>query len=169
MDVCETKRLKQLEDENAKLKKLLAEQMLDAAALRRTSVQKMVGPVAKRGGVAHLQAVMGLFSGWRACSLVDADRKMTRYRSRRAPDTELRTQLRDLANARRRFGYRRCSSCCGRTANRPGSTASTGSIAKKGLTVRKRRGRRRAAGDACADPGSEAACSTPAGRWISSR
>ena len=34
MDVCEAKRLKQLEDENAKLKKLLAEQMLDAAALR---------------------------------------------------------------------------------------------------------------------------------------
>jgi putative transposase len=29
MDVCEAKRLKQLEDENAKLKKLLAEQMLD--------------------------------------------------------------------------------------------------------------------------------------------
>src|ERR1700733_14741550 len=34
MDVTEAKRLKQLEDENAKLKKLLAEQMLDAAALR---------------------------------------------------------------------------------------------------------------------------------------
>ena len=30
----ESKRLKQLEDENAKLKKLLAEQMLDVAALR---------------------------------------------------------------------------------------------------------------------------------------
>jgi putative transposase len=30
----EMRRLKQLEDENAKLKKLLAEQMLDAAALR---------------------------------------------------------------------------------------------------------------------------------------
>lgn len=44
MDVSEVKRLKQLEDENAKLKKLLAEQMLDA----------------KRGAVAHLQAVMGL-------------------------------------------------------------------------------------------------------------
>jgi putative transposase len=36
-----------------------------------------------------------------------ADRKMIRYRSCRPPDTELRTQLRDLANARRRFGYRR--------------------------------------------------------------
>ena len=34
MDVSEAKRLKALEDENAKLKKLLAEQMLDAAALR---------------------------------------------------------------------------------------------------------------------------------------
>ena len=37
MDVPEAERLKQLEDENAKLKKLLAEQMLDAvdtAALR---------------------------------------------------------------------------------------------------------------------------------------
>jgi putative transposase len=34
MDVSETKRLKQLEDENAKLKTLLAEPMLDSAALR---------------------------------------------------------------------------------------------------------------------------------------
>src|ERR1700710_202202 len=34
MDVSEAKRLRQVEKENAKLKKLLAEQMLDAAALR---------------------------------------------------------------------------------------------------------------------------------------
>jgi putative transposase len=34
MEVSEGKRLKQLEDENAKLKKLLAEAMLDASALR---------------------------------------------------------------------------------------------------------------------------------------
>jgi hypothetical protein len=34
LDVSEAKRLKGLEEENAKLKKLLAEQMLDAAALR---------------------------------------------------------------------------------------------------------------------------------------
>jgi putative transposase len=32
---------------------------------------------------------------------------MIRYRSGRSPDTELRMQLRDLANERRRFGYRR--------------------------------------------------------------
>ena len=34
LEVSEAKRLKQLEDENAKLKKLLAEAMLDASALR---------------------------------------------------------------------------------------------------------------------------------------
>ena len=59
MDVSEAKRLKQLGDENAKLKKLLAEQMLDAAALREL-LANMVGPAAQRDGVAHLQAAMGL-------------------------------------------------------------------------------------------------------------
>ena len=34
MEVSEAKRLRALEEENGKLKKLLAEQMLDAAALR---------------------------------------------------------------------------------------------------------------------------------------
>ena len=34
MDVSDAKRLRQLEDENAKLKKLLADQMLEALALR---------------------------------------------------------------------------------------------------------------------------------------
>ncbi len=66
----------------------------------------MVGPAAKREAVAHLQAVMGL-SERRACSFVSADRKMIRYQSRRPPEAELRTRLRNLANERRRFGYRR--------------------------------------------------------------
>jgi putative transposase len=34
MDLSEAKRLKALEEENARLKKILAEQMLDTAALR---------------------------------------------------------------------------------------------------------------------------------------
>jgi putative transposase len=40
MTVPEARRLKALEDENAKLKKLLAEQMLDMAALRELSQKK---------------------------------------------------------------------------------------------------------------------------------
>jgi putative transposase len=40
LDVSEAKRPKQLEDENAKLKTLLAEPMLDAAALRELLAKK---------------------------------------------------------------------------------------------------------------------------------
>jgi hypothetical protein len=89
-----------LEEENAKLKKLLAEQMLDAAAIR--ELLSMVGPAAKRAAVAHLQAVMRL-SERRAGSIVGADRKMIRYGSSRPPDTALRGRLRDLVNERAPF------------------------------------------------------------------
>ena len=40
MDVSEAKRLRQLEDENAKLKKLLAETMLDIAILKDVNSRK---------------------------------------------------------------------------------------------------------------------------------
>lgn len=66
----------------------------------------MVGPVAKREAVTHLKTVMGL-SERRACQIISVDRKMIRYRSCRPPEVALRAKLRDLANERRRFGYRR--------------------------------------------------------------
>ena len=105
----------------------------------------MVGPAAKREGVAHLQAVMGL-SERRACSIVNADRTMIRYRSRRPPDTELRTQLRDLANARRRFGYRRLFVLLRQNGEPSGINRIYRLYREEGLTVRKRRARRRAVG-----------------------
>ena len=40
MDLSDAKRLKQLEDENAKLKKLLAEAMLDNAMLKEITAKK---------------------------------------------------------------------------------------------------------------------------------
>ncbi|MBP0115387.1 IS3 family transposase [Bradyrhizobium vignae] len=145
MDVSEAKRLRALEDENAKLKKLLAEQMLDAAALRELLFKKMVGPAAKRAAVAHLQAVMSL-SERRACSIVGADRKMIRYRSSRPPDATLRGRLRDLANERRRFGYRRLFVLLRREGEPSGINRIYRLYREEGLTVRKRRARRKAVG-----------------------
>ncbi|WP_456682888.1 IS3 family transposase [Bradyrhizobium sp. USDA 3311] len=144
MDVSEAKRLRALEEENAKLKKLLAEQMLDAAALREL-LSKMVGPAAKRAAVAHLQAVMSL-SERRACSIVGADRKMVRYRSSRPPDAALRGRLRDLANERRRFGYRRLFVLLRREGEPSGINRIYRLYREEGLTVRKRRARRKAVG-----------------------
>jgi putative transposase len=80
----------------------------------------------------------------RACLLVAADRKMVRYRSRRPPDVELRTRLRDLANRRRRFGYRRLSILLREQGEPSGINRIYRIYREEGLTVRKRRARRRA-------------------------
>ncbi|WP_139354051.1 IS3 family transposase [Sinorhizobium sp. A49] len=145
MEVSEAKRLKALEDENARLKKLLAEQMLDAAALRELLGKKMVGPAAKRDAVAHLKTVMGL-SERRACQIISADRKMVRYRSCRPPEVELRAKLRDLANERRRFGYRRLFVLLRRDGEPSGVNRIYRLYREEGLSVRKRKARRRAVG-----------------------
>ena len=105
----------------------------------------MVGPAAKREGVAHLRAVLGL-SERRASSIVDADRKMIRYRSRRPAESELRTRLRDLANQRRRFGYRRLFILLRQEGEPSGINRIYRLYREEGLTVRKRRARRRAVG-----------------------
>jgi transposase InsO family protein len=63
-----------------------------------------------------------------------------------APDTELRTQLRDLANARRRFGYRRLFILLRQNGEPSGINRIYRLYREEGLTVRKRRGRRRAVG-----------------------
>ncbi len=88
---------------------------------------------------------MGL-SERRACSTVNADRKMIRYRSCRPPDTELRTHLRDLAPERKRFGYRRLFVLLRQEGEPSGINRIYRLYREEGLTVRKRRARRRAVG-----------------------
>jgi len=88
---------------------------------------------------------MGL-SERRACSIVGADRKMIRYRSRRPAETALRARLRDLANERRRFGYRRLFVLLRQEGERSGKNRIYRLYREEGLTVRKRRARRRAVG-----------------------
>ena len=53
MDVSDAKRLRSLEDENRKLKKLLAESMSGPGGAEGTPDKKMVGPAAKREAVAY--------------------------------------------------------------------------------------------------------------------
>ena len=105
----------------------------------------MVGPAAKREAVAHLRSVVQM-SERRACILVSADRKMIRYRSRRPPDVELRTRLRDLANQRRRFGYRRLFILLREQGEPSGINRIYRLYREEGLTVRKRKARRKAIG-----------------------
>jgi putative transposase len=105
----------------------------------------MVRPAAKREAVAHLQAALGL-SERRACNISSADRKTIRYRSCRPPDTELRLRLRELANERKRFGYRRLFVLLRQDGEPSGINRIYRLYREEGLTVRKRRARRGAVG-----------------------
>ncbi len=105
----------------------------------------MVGPAVKREAVAHLRAVMGL-SERRACCIVAIDRKTVRYASKRPADAALRERLRELANARRRFGYRRLFVLLRQEGERSGKNRIYRLYREEGLTVKKRRARRRAVG-----------------------
>src|ERR1700730_1777870 len=105
----------------------------------------MVGPVAKREAVAHLLGGLEMSEG-RACNIVAADGKMIRYRPHRPPDPELRTRLRELANQRRRFGYRRLFVLLRDEGEPSGINRIYRLYREEGLAVRKRRSRRKAVG-----------------------
>jgi putative transposase len=105
----------------------------------------MVGPAVRREAVAHLRAVMGL-SERRACCIVAVDRTTVRYAPKRQADTALRERLRELANSRRRFGYRRLFVLLRQQGERSGKNRIYRLYREEGLTVRKRRSRRRAVG-----------------------
>lgn len=107
--------------------------------------QKMVGPVAKREAATHLRDRFQM-SERRACAVIAADRKTIRYSSRRPPETELRARLRELANERRRFGCRRLFILLRREGEPSGINRIYRLYREEGLTVRKRRARRRAIG-----------------------
>ena len=63
-------------------------------------------PAQQRAAVLYAQERFGL-SQRRACRLVGSARSTVRYRSRRGEDAALRARLRELAELRPRFGYRR--------------------------------------------------------------
>src|SRR5690349_1147106 len=60
----------------------------------------------RREAVLVMQVEVEL-SQRRACGLISLHRGTCRYRSRRPEDRQLRVRLRELAEVRRRFGYRR--------------------------------------------------------------
>jgi putative transposase len=105
----------------------------------------MVRPAAKRDAVVHLRSLFEM-SERRACTVISADRTMIRYRSRRPDDAGLRTRLRDLANVRRRFGYRRLFILLRREGEMSGINRIYRLYREEGLAVRKRQTRRKAIG-----------------------
>jgi putative transposase len=105
----------------------------------------MVTPAARREAVASAVESHGV-SERRACRILSADRSTARYRSRRADDADLRARLRGLAGERRRFGYRRLHILLRREGFLVNRKKTQRLYREEGLTVRRRKGRKRALG-----------------------
>ena len=82
----------------------------------------------------------------RACRLVGIDHSILRYQPRRADDSALRQRLRELAQERRRFGYRRLGWLLAREGHTMNSKKLYRLYREEKLMVRRRSGRKRALG-----------------------
>ncbi|MEO0956802.1 MAG: IS3 family transposase [Pseudomonadota bacterium] len=144
MDVSDARRLKTLETENAQLKRLLAEQMLDNTILKDLLGKKLTTPQRRRD--AALLAISKYeISQRRACRLVSVAPKTVR-RTREPDNPDVRKRMREIASERRRFGYRRI----GIMLEREGIVMNHKKLRRlykeEGLAVKRRRGRKRATG-----------------------
>jgi putative transposase len=86
------------------------------------------------------------YSERRACRLIGVDRTAFQYRPRRLEDADVRSRLRELANERRRFGYRRLAVMLKRDGLRLNLKKVYRLYKEERLGVRKRGGRKRALG-----------------------
>ncbi|NKM43380.1 IS3 family transposase [Rhizobium laguerreae] len=102
----EMKRLRQLEEENAKLKRIVADLPLDKAMLQDVLSKKPLRPARKRK-LVDTGKVDWKVSIRRACSVLKIDRSLYVYKSRRGEQAELKLKIRDICQTRVRYGYRR--------------------------------------------------------------
>ncbi|WP_413212602.1 MULTISPECIES: IS3 family transposase [Burkholderiaceae] len=145
MTVSDAQRLKELEQENGKLKRLLAESMLDNSALKDLLFAKVASPQAKREAVRILmtERAMGIT---RACGLVGISRSLFRYESRRSGDDQALTgRMMAIAAQKRRYGYRRIHVLLQREGWLANHKRVWRLYSKAGLSVRKRKRKRIAA------------------------
>ena len=109
MKADDVKRLKELERENSRLKRIVADKEARDRRAQRGGVGKLVGPARRRQAVLMLMDRKGL-SERRACEIVGQHRSTQRRELCVAPDdTALRRRLRKLSKDPR-WGYRRAHS-----------------------------------------------------------
>jgi len=119
MQVAEVKRLRELESENARLKRLLADRLIEIDRGAGTSGKKVVTVERKREAVIFLRNRE--VSERRSCKLILLARSTCRYKIKRQPDEEFENRIKQLAFVSPRYGNRRVHALLrrrGQTVNR---------------------------------------------------
>ncbi|MCG6158343.1 IS3 family transposase [Rubinisphaera margarita] len=106
LGVEELRRLRQLEEENKRLKSLVADLSLDKQILQDILGKKALKPARLRECVEGAKACCRI-SERRACGLVSLARSSHRYKSTKDEQAALRMRMKKLAATRVHYGYRR--------------------------------------------------------------
>ena len=127
------RRLKQLEAENARLKKLVAERDLEIEVMKESRRKKMVSVPARRQQVAYAPGAWPLGSGGPARCSRWRDRRCTIAVAKAAKDAPVLARMTELSAQYPRYGYRRIRIFLGRDGHahelRPGAPAVAGGAA----------------------------------------
>ncbi|HMM07191.1 MAG TPA: IS3 family transposase [Clostridiales bacterium] len=107
MEINEAKRLKQLEEENRRLKEMVAELSLDNRILKDIKFKKLLKPATKRRIAAEIQEDYAI-SERHACRLAGISQNSKRYQPvDKSEDKQITERLVALSARWKRFGYRR--------------------------------------------------------------
>ena len=102
----EVRKLKHLEEENGRLRRLVSDLSLDKEMLQEVLRKKSLRPAQRRELVDHIRTCFRVGTR-RACRVLILHRSMYLYRSRRPEQAVLRKRIRAIAEMRVRYGYRR--------------------------------------------------------------
>ncbi|MDG1451010.1 MAG: IS3 family transposase [Ascidiaceihabitans sp.] len=144
MEVSDAAKLRAVTDENAKLKRLLADTMLDNVVLKDMFGKELTTPNMRRAAARKAMRDHDI-SQRRACRLVGVDPKTVR-RDKPPDNPEVRKEMKAIANKRRRFGYRRIGVMLERKGMIMNHKKLYRLYTEEKLGVRRRRGRKRARG-----------------------
>ena len=139
MKADDVKRLKELERENQRLKRIVANQALDIDGLKEIARGKLLSPARRRAAVAMLRDRLH-FSERRACRL-GQHRSTQRHEppAAMAEDSDLRRELRDIARLSRDGATVARTAICARTARSSIASGCSGCGARKACGCRRRR------------------------------
>ena len=134
--------LKQLTEENARLKKLVADFSLDKSALQDVLSKKIPRPALMKSVVDYVTAYHG-YSERKACALTRQHRSTQRKPMVRDPRTAVRQRMHEIVRTRIRYGYRRVHIMLRREGWGVGRNLVYRLYREVGLVLRTKRPRRR--------------------------
>jgi len=137
----QVRELKQVVEENARLKRLVAELSLDKAVLQDV-LSKVLRSALMKEVVAYVVSSHG-YSERRACLVMTQHRSTQRKPSTRDPRTAVRRRMHEIVATRIRYGYRRVHVMLKREGWLLGRNVVYRLYREEGLVLRTKRPRRR--------------------------